>query len=86
LTNERLGRTDRERIASLTERCADNDLGGVDARLVVVAERLRIEATARSTAVSWVRSGAKHLEAFTIVLYPGLPHGSTRLGRALCRQ
>jgi len=46
LTVERLGLADCERIAELRHAYADNDLGSVDASLLAVAERLRIETIA----------------------------------------
>jgi hypothetical protein len=62
-----LGREDWVRVSKLTGKYADNDLGGVDPSLVVVAERLLLNtiATLDHSHLRAVRP--KHVEAFKIV-------------------
>ena len=64
---EALGREDWVRVSKLTGKYADNDLGGVDPSLVVVAERLLLNtiATLDHSHLRAVRP--KHVEAFKIV-------------------
>lgn len=58
---------DVDRMAELAERCADLGLGGTDASVVAIAERLGIDkiATLDRRHFSVVRP--RHVEAFTLL-------------------
>jgi hypothetical protein len=64
---EGLGRDDWVRVGELTEKYADNDLGGVDSSLVAVAERLRLDTIATLDQRHFRGVRPKHVEAFKIV-------------------
>jgi predicted nucleic acid-binding protein len=64
---EPLGREHWERIAELTEKYADNDLGGVDSSLIAVAEHLRLDTIATLDHRHFRAVRPKHLKAFKIV-------------------
>jgi uncharacterized protein len=64
---EVLGRDDWVRVGELTEKYADNDLGGVDSSLVAVAERLRLDTIATLDQRHFRAVRPKHVEAFKIV-------------------
>ena len=62
-----LDREDWVRVSELTEKQADNDLGGVDPSLVAVAERLRLDTIATLDHRHFRAVRPKHVKAFKIV-------------------
>jgi uncharacterized protein len=64
---ERLTPGDWERVAQLTEKYADQHLGGVDAGLVAVAERLNVTTIATLDRRHFVIVRPNHTEALTLV-------------------
>ncbi len=64
---QQLSLDDWKRIAALTRQYADNGLGGVDASLVAVAERLGLETVATVDHRHFRAVRPKHVDAFTIV-------------------
>lgn len=64
---EPLGREDWERIIALTEKYADNDLGGVDSSLVAVADRLRLDTIATLDHRHFRAVKPTHVKAFEVV-------------------
>ena len=64
---EPLGPDDWERISDLTEKYADNDLGGVDSSLIAVAERLRLDTIATLDQRHFRAVRPKHVKAFKLV-------------------
>lgn len=64
---EGLGPQDWERVADLTERYADNDLGGTDSSLIAVAERLGAATIATIDQRHFRAVRPKHVKAFEIV-------------------
>jgi uncharacterized protein len=64
---ERLTPGDWERVAQLTEKYADQHLGGVDAGLVAVAERLNVTTIATLDRRHFVIVRPNHPEALTLV-------------------
>jgi len=58
---------DWARIAELTDKYADHPLGGIDASLVALAERLNIDTIATLDHRHFHAVRPKHVEAFTLV-------------------
>lgn len=67
LACEQLNVEDRRRIAELTEKYADFPLGGVDASLVAVAERLGLSTVATLDHRHFRAVRPKHVSAFNLV-------------------
>lgn len=64
---EHLGLMDWTRFAELTRMHADNGLGGVDASVVTVAERVGLGTVATLDRRHFHAVRPKHVKAFTIV-------------------
>ena len=64
---ETLTATDYERNAELVDRYGDFPLGGTDASLVAIAERLRVEQIASLDHRHFTAVRPSHIEAFDLV-------------------
>jgi hypothetical protein len=64
---EPFGSDDWERNSDLTEKYADNDLGGVDSSLIAVTERLRLDTIATLDHWHFRAVRPKHVKAFKLV-------------------
>lgn len=67
LSVEALSSADWERIAELTDKYADNNLGGVDSSLVAIAERLQLDTIATLDHRHFRAVRPKHVDAFKLV-------------------
>lgn len=64
---ENLNAQDWNRVVELTERYADNDLGGTDSSLIAIAERLNVTTIATIDHRHFRVVRPKHVNAFEIV-------------------
>ncbi len=67
LNVEQLTAEDWERVAELVERYADLDLGGVDASVVAVAERLGVHEIATLDRRDFSVVRPRHIDAFDLL-------------------